>query len=95
MLGKKSSRPDQIGDYLERYQDLREEDRQLVRNLLRKATYLELARLLADKEMALALDAVGNERRSKISRLLEPGLVAFMFLAIIALVAATCAILEW
>lgn len=95
MLGKNSSMRGQVGDYLERYQELAEDDRQAVRNLLRKATYLELARLLSDKEIAPALDAVRAERPARTGGLLEPGLVALGILAVIALVAAACAILEW
>ena len=95
MLGKDPLRRDQVGDHLEQYEELAQDDRQVMRNLLRKATYLELARLLADKEMAPALDAIRNEQHVKIGRVLEPRLIASAILAIIALAAVTCAILEW
>ena len=85
-----------LRDFLKEYPELGENDRQLVRQILCEATFLELARLLADPEMQRGLEAVReDQRRARKLTFSDPAPVAFALLGLIAIVAAACALLRW
>lgn len=92
MLTKTYQAPDRIGDILRKYPELSDDDRELVRKVLQKATYLELARLLADREIHAASNAVRQDRQKPGS---DPALIAFAILALIAVATLACVILQW
>ena len=90
---KPSNDTDRIGEFLKGHPDLSDEDRSLVRRVLQKASYIDLAGLIAFK-------APDRSRRretafSDLESRGDPVLVGFAILAGIALAAVGLVIVQW
>ena len=88
--------PDRIREFLNRFPELSQRDRELVRNVLQKATSIQLAQLLTDRDRHPTLEAIRNEHRQEQAGTgSDPVLVAFAILGAIAVLATIWVVLQW
>lgn len=93
MPAKLSNGRDRIGEFLKRYPDLSDDDRSLVRGVLQRASYFDLAGLIAfrtpDRCSRRQSSFLDQESRG------DPVLVGFAILAGIAVAAVALVIIQW